>query len=106
MNTKKKSRRCRGLGLDSGLDLAISRFIYSFVFAEYPPQFLKYFFSPIPAFPARIGFIYVKTRGRKSHTLAPKKSLDLWSVLLFEYGKQQRRKGMSSSQINFGVDSI
>jgi hypothetical protein len=30
MNPKKKSRRCRGLGLDSGLDLAISRFIYSF----------------------------------------------------------------------------
>jgi hypothetical protein len=29
MNLKKKSRRCRGLGLDSGLDLAISRFIYS-----------------------------------------------------------------------------
>jgi hypothetical protein len=28
MNPKKKSRRC--LGLDSGLDLAISRFIYSF----------------------------------------------------------------------------
>ncbi len=27
MNPKKKSRRC--LGLDSGLDLAISRFIYS-----------------------------------------------------------------------------
>jgi hypothetical protein len=32
MNPKKKSRRCRGLGLDSGLDLAISRFIYSFGF--------------------------------------------------------------------------
>ncbi len=36
MNPKKKSRRCRGLGLDSdldsGLDLAISRFIYSFDF--------------------------------------------------------------------------
>ncbi len=31
MNPKKKSRRCRGHGLDSGLDLAISRFIYSFV---------------------------------------------------------------------------
>ncbi len=31
MNPKKKSRRCRGLGLNSGLDLAISRFIYSFV---------------------------------------------------------------------------
>jgi hypothetical protein len=30
MNPKKKSRRCRGLGLDSGLDLAISRFINSF----------------------------------------------------------------------------
>jgi hypothetical protein len=30
MNPKKMSRRCRGLGLDSGLDLAISRFIYSF----------------------------------------------------------------------------
>jgi hypothetical protein len=30
MNPKKKSRRCLGLGLDSGLDLAISRFIYSF----------------------------------------------------------------------------
>ncbi len=30
MNPKKKSRRCRGHGLDSGLDLAISRFIYSF----------------------------------------------------------------------------
>ncbi len=30
MNPRKKSRRCRGLGLDSGLDLAISRFIYSF----------------------------------------------------------------------------
>ncbi len=29
MNPKKKLRRCRGLGLDSGLDLAISRFIYS-----------------------------------------------------------------------------
>jgi hypothetical protein len=31
MKPKKKSRRCRGLGLDSGLDLAISRFIYSLV---------------------------------------------------------------------------
>ncbi len=30
MNPKKKSRRCRGHGLDSGLDLAISHFIYSF----------------------------------------------------------------------------
>jgi hypothetical protein len=30
MSPKKKSRRCRGLGLDSGLDLAITRFIYSF----------------------------------------------------------------------------
>ncbi len=30
MKPKKKSRRCRGLGLDSVLDLAISRFIYSF----------------------------------------------------------------------------
>ncbi len=30
MNPKKKSRRCLGLGLNSGLDLAISRFIYSF----------------------------------------------------------------------------
>jgi hypothetical protein len=30
MKPKKKSRRCRGLGLDSGLDLGISRFIYSF----------------------------------------------------------------------------
>jgi hypothetical protein len=30
MNPKKKLHRCRGLGLDSGLDLAISRFIYSF----------------------------------------------------------------------------
>jgi hypothetical protein len=29
MKPKKKSRRCRGLGLDSGLDLAISRFIHS-----------------------------------------------------------------------------
>jgi hypothetical protein len=29
MNPKKKLRRCRGLGLDSGLDLAISRFIHS-----------------------------------------------------------------------------
>ncbi len=29
MKPKKKLRRCRGLGLDSGLDLAISRFIYS-----------------------------------------------------------------------------
>jgi hypothetical protein len=29
MNPKKMSRRCRGLGLDSGLDLAISHFIYS-----------------------------------------------------------------------------
>jgi hypothetical protein len=29
MKPKKKSCRCRGLGLDSGLDLAISRFIYS-----------------------------------------------------------------------------
>ncbi len=29
MNPKKKSRRCLGLCLDSGLDLAISRFIYS-----------------------------------------------------------------------------
>jgi hypothetical protein len=29
MNPNKKSRRCRGLGLDSGLDLAISCFIYS-----------------------------------------------------------------------------
>jgi hypothetical protein len=34
MNPQKKSRRCRGHGLDSGLDLAISRFIYSFAFAE------------------------------------------------------------------------
>ncbi len=32
MKPKKKSRRCRGLGLDSGLDLAISRFIYSLVY--------------------------------------------------------------------------
>jgi hypothetical protein len=31
MNPKKKSRRCRGLGLDSGLDLAISRFTNSLV---------------------------------------------------------------------------
>jgi hypothetical protein len=30
MKPQKKSCRCRGLGLDSGLDLAISRFIYSF----------------------------------------------------------------------------
>ena len=30
MKPKKKSRRGQGLGLDSGLDLAISRFIYSF----------------------------------------------------------------------------
>ncbi len=30
MNRKKKSCRCLGLGLDSGLHLAISRFIYSF----------------------------------------------------------------------------
>ncbi len=30
MKPKKKYRRGRGLGLDSGLDLAISRFIYSF----------------------------------------------------------------------------
>jgi hypothetical protein len=29
MNPKKKLRRCQGLGLDSGLDLAISRFIHS-----------------------------------------------------------------------------
>jgi hypothetical protein len=29
MNPKKKSRRCLGLGLDSGLDLAISRFTNS-----------------------------------------------------------------------------
>ncbi len=29
MKPKKKSCRCRGLGLDSGLDLAISRFIHS-----------------------------------------------------------------------------
>jgi hypothetical protein len=31
MKPKKKSLRCRGLGLDSGLDLAISRFIHSLV---------------------------------------------------------------------------
>ncbi len=31
MNPKKKPRRCRGLGLDSGLDLAISSFIHSLV---------------------------------------------------------------------------
>jgi hypothetical protein len=37
MNPKKKSRRCRALGLDSGLDLAISRFIYSFA----SPVYLK-----------------------------------------------------------------
>ncbi len=37
MNPKKKSRRCRGLGLDSGLDLAISRFIYSFGLSLPPP---------------------------------------------------------------------
>jgi hypothetical protein len=36
MNPKKKSRRCRGLGLDSGLDLAISRFIYSFGLRKSP----------------------------------------------------------------------
>jgi hypothetical protein len=30
MNPPKKSRRCRGFGLNLGLDLAISRFIYSF----------------------------------------------------------------------------
>jgi hypothetical protein len=36
MNPKKKSRRCRGHGLDSGLDLAISRFIYSFGLIAYP----------------------------------------------------------------------
>ncbi len=35
MNPKKKPRRCRGHGLDSGLDLAISRFIYSFGLAEF-----------------------------------------------------------------------
>ncbi len=29
MNPKKNPRRCRGLGLDSGLDLAISRFTNS-----------------------------------------------------------------------------
>ncbi len=29
MNPKKKPRRCRALGLNSGLDLAISRFIHS-----------------------------------------------------------------------------
>ena len=34
MNPKKKSRRC--LGLDSGLDLAISRFIYSFALRAGP----------------------------------------------------------------------
>jgi hypothetical protein len=32
MNQKKKSRRAQGLGLDSGLDLAISRFTNSLVF--------------------------------------------------------------------------
>jgi hypothetical protein len=34
MNPKKKSRRCLGLGLDLGLDLAISRFIYSFEYVH------------------------------------------------------------------------
>ena len=33
MNPKKKSRRCQGHGLDSGLDLAISCFIYSFEYS-------------------------------------------------------------------------
>jgi hypothetical protein len=32
MNPKKKPRRCRGLGLDSGLDLAISRFTNSLAY--------------------------------------------------------------------------
>jgi hypothetical protein len=36
--SQKKSRRCRGLGLDSGLDLAISRFIYSFVTNQQIPK--------------------------------------------------------------------
>jgi hypothetical protein len=35
MNPKKKLCRCRGLGLDSGLDLAISRFIHSLVSLNY-----------------------------------------------------------------------
>jgi hypothetical protein len=38
MKPKKKSRRCRGLGLDSGLDLAISRFIYSLGFMWSPVE--------------------------------------------------------------------
>jgi hypothetical protein len=41
LKPKKKSRRDRGLGLDSGLDLAISRFIYSFGFAT-PQGGLKF----------------------------------------------------------------
>ncbi len=44
MNPKKKSRRWRGLGLDSGLDLAISRFIYSFAFTAFrfaPKELIK-----------------------------------------------------------------
>jgi hypothetical protein len=32
MNQKKKARRARGLGSDSGLDLAISRFTNSLVY--------------------------------------------------------------------------
>ncbi len=38
MNPKTKSRRCRGHGLDSGLDLAISRFIYSFGLNDKPSR--------------------------------------------------------------------
>ncbi len=43
MNPKKKSRRCRGLGLDSGLDLAISRFIYSLDIGVYLVKILLLF---------------------------------------------------------------
>ncbi len=35
MNQKKKTRRARGLGSDSGLDLAISRFTNSLGFKDY-----------------------------------------------------------------------
>jgi hypothetical protein len=42
MNPKKKSRRCLGLGLNSGLDLAISRFTNSLGFYDVPTYILLF----------------------------------------------------------------
>ncbi len=47
MNSKKKPRRCRGLGLDSGLDLAISRFTNSLAYKTSWKPFYDFY---LPAF--------------------------------------------------------